>query len=75
VKLFLPLASIDLGDEVDRAATCAFGLRIQSRRLANVASSATACGEFTIDRFALDAFADYATISVDIDVGANIAST
>ena len=74
MELVLRVALVDLGDHVYRATTFV-RLRPNARRLSDVASSPTASGELSIDRFALDAFANKAPVSVDVGVGANVAGT
>jgi hypothetical protein len=74
VELVLRAALVDLGDHVYRATTFV-RLRPNARRLSNVASSPTASGEVSIERFALDAFTNEASVSVDVGVGADVAGT
>ena len=74
VKLFLRIARVDLRHHVDRA-TAFVNLRPNARRLSNVASPPTASGEIAIERLALDAFANEASVSVDVGVRANVAGT
>lgn len=74
VELVLRIALVDLGDHVYRA-TAFVRLRPYARRLSNVASPPTASGEIAIERLALDAFANEASVSVDVGVRANVAGT
>jgi hypothetical protein len=74
VELFLWEARVDLGDQVDRATTAFVRLRCNARRFSDVASSSSAGREVTVDGFALDAFADEASVGIDTGVGANVAS-
>jgi hypothetical protein len=74
VELVLRIALVDLGDHVYRATTLV-RLRSNARRLSNIASPPTASGEFSIDRFALNAFTNEAPVGVNVGVGANVAGT
>jgi hypothetical protein len=71
MELILRVALVDLRYHID----CATFVRLRpnTRRLANVSSSAATSGEFAFGGFALDAFADKASVSVNSVVSANVA--
>jgi hypothetical protein len=74
VEFVLTLASADLGNKVLRATSGTLSLWSETRTLRDVASSTTTRGEVAIGGFSLHAFADNASISINVAVRTNVTS-
>mgnify|MGYP003624095829 CR=1 FL=1 len=74
MEFVLAFASADLGNKVLRATSGALSRWSETRTLRDVASSTTTSGEVAIGGFSLYAFADDASISINVAVRTNVTS-